>query len=162
LIRGRVPLPSLFEVGAGGLHREDRCDEDHEADDRGARRDPRDACSLRLFPPGLGGGSRRGPCAHCAPPPPGDLAGDRPRTSDPPVYRAFSPSSCSMRSSWLYLAVRSPRLGAPAFSWPAFVATARSAIVVSSVSPLRWLITTPKLARCASAIASSVSVSVPI
>ena len=41
-------------------------------------------------------------------------------------------------------AVRSPRDGAPAFSWPAFVATARSAIVVSSVSPLRCDTTTPK------------------
>src|SRR5206468_316775 len=31
-----------------------------------------------------------------------------------PAYRAVCPSSSSMRSSWLYLAVRSPRDGAPA------------------------------------------------
>ena len=33
--------------------------------------------------------------------------------------------------------IAAPRLGAPAFSWPAFVATERSAMVASSVSPLR-------------------------
>ena len=33
--------------------------------------------------------------------------------------------------------------GRPVLIWPQFVATARSAIVVSSVSPLRWLITEP-------------------
>ena len=33
--------------------------------------------------------------------------------------------------------------GAPVLIWPQFVATAKSAIVVSSVSPLRWLITEP-------------------
>ena len=43
-----------------------------------------------------------------------------------------------MRSSWLYLAVRSERLAEPVLIWPAHVATARSAIVVSSVSPERW------------------------
>ena len=42
-----------------------------------------------------------------------------------------------MRSSWLYLATRSVRAGAPLLIWPAFVATARSAMVVSSVSPER-------------------------
>ena len=42
-----------------------------------------------------------------------------------------------MRSSWLYFATRSERAGAPVLIWPAFVATARSAIVVSSVSPER-------------------------
>ena len=46
-----------------------------------------------------------------------------------------------MRSSWLYLATRSLRLSEPVLIWPARVATARSAMVVSSVSPLRWLIT---------------------
>ena len=45
-----------------------------------------------------------------------------------------------MRSSWLYLATRSLRAGAPVLIWPLPTATARSAIVVSSVSPLRWLI----------------------
>src|SRR5437764_9508612 len=83
-------------------------------------------------------------------------------TAAPPAYRAASPSSSSMRSSRLYFAVRSPRDGAPALIWPAFVATARSAIVVSSVSPDRWLITVPYEASCASRITSSVSVSVPI
>ena len=47
-----------------------------------------------------------------------------------------------MRSSWLYFATRSVRDGAPVLIWPAFVATARSAIVVSSVSPERCEITT--------------------
>ena len=43
-----------------------------------------------------------------------------------------------MRSSWLYFATRSERDGAPVLIWPQPVATARSAIVVSSVSPERW------------------------
>ena len=42
-----------------------------------------------------------------------------------------------MRSSWLYLAVRSPRQALPVLICPAFTATARSAIVASSVSPER-------------------------
>lgn len=41
------------------------------------------------------------------------------------------------------------------------IATARSAIVVSSVSPLRWLIIVRQPPLCANATASSVSVSVP-
>ena len=45
-----------------------------------------------------------------------------------------------MRSSWLYFATRSERAGAPVLICPHPVATARSAIVVSSVSPERWLI----------------------
>ena len=44
-----------------------------------------------------------------------------------------------MRSSWLYLAMRSVRLAEPVLIWPALVATAMSAMVASSVSPLRWL-----------------------
>ena len=40
-----------------------------------------------------------------------------------------------MRSSWLYLATRSLRAGAPVLIWPQLVATARSAMVASSVSP---------------------------
>ena len=54
---------------------------------------------------------------------------------------ADSPRSSSMRSSWLYLATRSERAGAPVLIWPQLVATARSAIVVSSVSPERCDIT---------------------
>ena len=54
-----------------------------------------------------------------------------------PGYCAASPSSSSMRSSWLYLATRSVRLGAPVLIWPAFRATAMSAMVASSVSPER-------------------------
>src|SRR6184192_1868545 len=57
-----------------------------------------------------------------------------------PAYRAASPRVSSMRSSWLYLAIRSPRAGAPVLIWPTPVATARSAMNVSSVSPERWLI----------------------
>ena len=54
-----------------------------------------------------------------------------------PRYCATSSSSPSMRSSWLYLATRSVRLGAPVLIWPALVATTMSAMVVSSVSPER-------------------------
>ena len=67
-----------------------------------------------------------------------------------------------MRSSWLYFATRSERAGAPVLIWPQLVATARSAIVVSSVSPERWLIMQRKPLRWARSTASSVSVSVPI
>ena len=67
-----------------------------------------------------------------------------------------------MRSSWLYLAMRSVRLAEPVLIWPALVATAMSAMVVSSVSPLRWLMIVVKPLRRASSMASSVSVSVPI
>src|ERR1700678_2018388 len=56
----------------------------------------------------------------------------RPRNSAP------CPSSSSMRSSWLYLAIRSVREAEPVLIWPTPVATARSAMKVSSVSPLRW------------------------
>ena len=52
-----------------------------------------------------------------------------------------------MRSSWLYLAMRSVRLAEPVLIWPAFVATAMSAMVVSSVSPLRWLMIAVKPLR---------------
>src|SRR5918993_350406 len=54
-----------------------------------------------------------------------------------PAYTAASSSSSSIRSSWLYLATRSDRAGAPVLIWPALVATTRSAIVTSSVSPER-------------------------
>ena len=42
-----------------------------------------------------------------------------------------------MRSNWLYFATRSVRDREPVLIWPAFVATAMSAIVASSVSPER-------------------------
>jgi hypothetical protein len=42
-----------------------------------------------------------------------------------------------MRSSWLYLATRSERHSEPVLIWVAVVATAMSAMVVSSVSPER-------------------------
>src|SRR5680860_1230803 len=67
-----------------------------------------------------------------------------------------------MRSSWLYFATRSERAGAPVLIWPQLVATARSAIVVSSVSPERWLIMHRKPLRCAISTESRVSVSDPI
>ena len=44
-----------------------------------------------------------------------------------------------MRRSWLYFATRSDRDKEPVLICPAFVATARSAMNVSSVSPERWL-----------------------
>ena len=66
------------------------------------------------------------------------------RTALPvPGKLADSPRSSSMRSSWLYLATRSERAGAPVLICPALTATARSAIVVSSVSPERCEITVP-------------------
>ncbi len=79
-----------------------------------------------------------------------------------PRNAADSPRSASIRSSWLYLATRSLRAGAPVLIWPQLVATARSAIVASSVSPLRWLITDVYAWRVASSTVSSVSVSEPI
>ena len=63
-------------------------------------------------------------------------------TAGKPTARAgqtISSSMASMRRRRLYLAVRSLRQGAPVLIWPQAVATARSAMVVSSVSPLRWL-----------------------
>src|SRR5688572_28711453 len=54
-----------------------------------------------------------------------------------PAYLAVSPSSASMRISWLYFATRSERAGAPVLICPVLSATARSAMVVSSVSPER-------------------------
>jgi hypothetical protein len=52
------------------------------------------------------------------------------------------------RSSWLYLARRSERHGAPVLIWPVQRPTTKSAINVSSVSPLRWLTITPQPAAC--------------
>ena len=67
-----------------------------------------------------------------------------------------------MRSSWLYFATRSVRLAEPVLICPALVATARSAIVVSSVSPDRCEMTLAYPASRAMATASSVSLTVPI
>src|SRR5262245_15736949 len=60
-----------------------------------------------------------------------------------PAKRARAPSSPSIRRSWLYLATRSERDSEPVLIWPAAVPAARSAIVVSSVSPERCEITVP-------------------
>ena len=58
--------------------------------------------------------------------------------------------------------MRSVRLALPVLIWPAFVATAMSEIVVSSVSPLRWLMIVVNRFRLANSIASNVSVRLPI
>ena len=52
-------------------------------------------------------------------------------------YVASFPNSSSIRISWLYFAILSVLDIEPVLICPAFVATAKSAIVVSSVSPLR-------------------------
>src|SRR5207247_8652647 len=83
-------------------------------------------------------------------------------TASGPMYRAASPSSSSIRSKRLYFATRSLRDGAPVLIWPVPIATTRSAIVVSSVSPERCDTTAVQPARRARVIASIVSVSVPI
>lgn len=54
-----------------------------------------------------------------------------------PAKRASSPSSSSILMSWLYLARRSERHGAPVLIWPVHSPTTRSAMNVSSVSPER-------------------------
>ena len=80
-----------------------------------------------------------------------------------PANTAVAPSSSSMRSSWLYLQTRSVRLADPVLICPAAVPTARSAIVVSSVSPDRCeMIVAVSRRRAAICTASSVSVTVPI
>ena len=53
-------------------------------------------------------------------------------------YFAPIPSAFSMRRRRLYFATRSLRQGAPVLIYGALVPTARSAMVVSSVSPERW------------------------
>src|SRR6185437_1157895 len=58
-----------------------------------------------------------------------------------PINFALSPNSSSMRSNWLYFAILSDRDNEPVLICPQFKATARSAMVESSVSPERWLIT---------------------
>src|SRR6185437_6056583 len=54
-----------------------------------------------------------------------------------PAYFAWLPNSCSIRSNWLYFAVRSDRASEPVLICPQLVAPARSAMVESSVSPER-------------------------
>src|SRR5204862_6945075 len=54
-----------------------------------------------------------------------------------PANRAASPSFSSIRSSWLYFAIRSVLLADPVLICPSPVATARSAMNGSSVSPER-------------------------
>ena len=67
-----------------------------------------------------------------------------------------------MRSSWLYLAMRSERDSDPVLIWVAAVATAMSAMVASSVSPERCDTTDEYPALLAMSMAASVSVRVPI
>ena len=62
----------------------------------------------------------------------------------------------------MYFATRSLRAGAPVLIWPVPSATARSAIVASSVSPERCDMTAEYPFAWASCTASIVSVSVPI
>ena len=87
---------------------------------------------------------------------------DRRQRVAAPVGRAPRPARSSMRSSWLYLATRSDRAGAPVLICPQPVATARSAMVVSSVSPDGGSSPRCSRLRWASSTASRVSVRVPI
>src|SRR5207247_5944897 len=89
-------------------------------------------------------------------------AGAPPASAALPGYDAASARSSSMRSSWLYLATRSDRAGAPVLICPQLVATAMSAMVASSVSPERCERIAEYPLRIASCTASNVSVSVPI
>src|SRR5580704_524139 len=54
-----------------------------------------------------------------------------------PRNLADSPNSSSILSNWLYFAIRSVLDADPVLIWPAPVATAKSAMKVSSVSPDR-------------------------
>jgi len=78
------------------------------------------------------------------------------------LFLSDLPSCSSMRINWLYLASRSERAKEPVLIWPQLVATARSAIVASSVSPERCDITLVNPARWAISTALSVSDNVPI
>ena len=79
-----------------------------------------------------------------------------------PGYTAILPNSSSIFNNLLYFATLSVLHGAPVFNCPAFVATATSARVVSSVSPERCDTTAVYPFFFASSIASNVSVNVPI
>ena len=54
------------------------------------------------------------------------------------MYWAISPNSSSILNNWLYLAILSVLEVDPVLICPAFVATAMSAIVASSVYPDLW------------------------
>jgi hypothetical protein len=58
--------------------------------------------------------------------------------ADRPANREFPFRRSSIRRNWLNFATRSLRHPDPVLMWPAPVATVRSAIKVSSVSPDRW------------------------
>src|SRR5215472_15910786 len=109
-------LPALGDVLAHRVGESQHDRADHRREDRGPAGEPRPRSVLS----GL---------AHQAP------AAVNRGNAPAPAYAAASSSSSSIRSSWLYLATRSDRQGAPVLIWPQFSATARSAIVVSSVSP---------------------------
>lgn len=55
--------------------------------------------------------------------------------------RAVGPNSASISNRRLYLAIRSLRQADPVLIWPPPMATAKSAIKMSSVSPERWEMT---------------------
>ena len=82
------------------------------------------------------------PSPRPSPPASGGEGEDHGRTMGGRRSGRCCPSVCSMRINWLYFAVRSLRARLPVLIWPQLVATARSAMVASSVSPERWLITT--------------------
>src|SRR4051794_35612596 len=65
----------------------------------------------------------------CHLPVPGRSYGLYPFSAAPPAKRAVSPTSSSIRSSWLSFAMRSGRDRLPVLIWPQLSATARSAIV---------------------------------
>ena len=79
-----------------------------------------------------------------------------------PGYIAISSNSFSIFNNLLYFATLSVLHGAPVFICPAFVATATSANVVSSVSPLLCDTTAVYPFFFANSIASNVYVNVPI
>ncbi len=58
--------------------------------------------------------------------------------ADRPANREYPFSRSSIRRNWLNFATRSLRQPEPVLMWPAPVATVRSAMKVSSVSPDRW------------------------
>src|SRR5512136_3070835 len=92
-----------------------------------------------------------------------DLHGYLPRLKKAlcPGKRPSEPISCSIRRRRLYLQVLSERQGAPVLIRPVFMATARSAMVVSSVSPERWLTTAVQLTCLALRMTLMASVRVP-
>src|SRR4030095_3042446 len=72
------------------------------------------------------------------------------------------PRASSILNNWLYLAILSNREADPVLICPVFSATARSAIFVSSVSPLRWLIIVVNELFFASSTELMVSLRLPI